>query len=33
VVLTGGHPFGEGGPTNFLKIMRLVGGEPALQDA
>jgi len=33
VVLTGGHPFGEGGPTNFLKIMRLAAGDLALQDA
>ncbi len=29
VVLTGGHPFGGGGPTNFLKIMRLVADDLA----
>ncbi len=32
VVLTGGHPIGRGGPTNFIKIMRLSPDEPFIED-
>jgi len=30
VLLTGGHPIGQGGPTNFIKIMRLSPDDPTL---
>jgi pyruvate kinase len=33
VVLTGGHPIGRGGPTNFIEIMRLSPDKPTFVQA